>query len=173
MIDKMIERAAKRSSPVDARTQLVMPDGKEISINELGDRTFHMPDRTDSSHVSIRNLDDSMVRSIAHTESAFGYLRYSTTKSLFAVYDLDWYAKEVLQQTDAKIVVMGHTHKAAWKSFNNRWYANSGCWCERDAEKPPTYVTVFTQGDPAVEVAKYLGGDQKDDKLIINEITPL
>jgi UDP-2,3-diacylglucosamine pyrophosphatase LpxH len=43
---------------------------------------------------------------------------------------LDWYAEKLLSGSGApKVVVMGHTHQAAPKSYVQGVYDNDGCWC--------------------------------------------
>ena len=43
---------------------------------------------------------------------------------------LDWYAEKLLSGRGApKVVVMGHTHHAASKTYEQGVYVNDGCWC--------------------------------------------
>jgi hypothetical protein len=74
--------------------------------------------------------------------------------SALASENLAWYAKKLLQDGPAKLVVMGHTHEGKSLVRPEGQYVNSGCWI---SDKESTYVEIDPAASPQAVVKGYPG----------------
>ncbi|MCP4137973.1 MAG: hypothetical protein GY754_43825 [bacterium] len=66
---------------------------------------------------------------------------------------LDWYAKGLLEEEAAKVVVLGHTHHGEYQVYSGDPYGNCGCWC-KSSDKEPTYIEIDMQASEIIVTLK-------------------
>lgn len=56
---------------------------------------------------------------------------------------LNWYAENIVQEGEAKLVIMGHVHQGEWYSEGLAGqYINDGCWSNETPDPAPRYTEV-------------------------------
>jgi len=87
---------------------------------------------------------------------------------------LNWYAQQLVQQNDAKLVVMGHVHHNEWYSEGlTGQYINDGCWCNATPDPAPRYAEVIIAPSGQLNMSLF-GWDKNSNvgKLIRSGIIP-
>ena len=79
---------------------------------------------------------------------------------------LDWYAKELLDGTPARVVVLGHTHHGEDYVWVEGSYGNAGCWCKETVDREPTWVEIGMEEEKAsVTLNQWNTGQLRKEEL--------
>lgn len=125
--------------------ELLMTECNSGGANIDDDSVFVFAD--DSQNVSIADVKNSYqnILNLWHKESDPDWL-LNCALAMFKPHrtGLNWWAQRLVDNGDAKLVIMGHVHHNEWYSEGlTGQYINDGCWCNATPDPAPRYAEVI------------------------------
>ncbi|MDP2690955.1 MAG: metallophosphoesterase [bacterium] len=94
---------------------------------------------------------NKLLEVIKHAEKAAQFAEYVSSRKIDFSTKFQGIAKDIIAETKAGYVVMGHTHKAQLKQFDEGIYFNTGSW---HSEKTRQFVEIDNEGGALVPISE-------------------